>query len=51
GPSVTYEVRGYSEDYPIADNSTEAGRMKNRRVEVSFPRGATAPQPQQSNTL
>ncbi|MFD9904973.1 OmpA family protein [Streptomyces sp. NPDC059063] len=41
GPEVTYSVRGYSEDYPIADNGSEEGRKKNRRVEVSFPRGAS----------
>ncbi|MER7697634.1 OmpA family protein [Streptomyces sp. NPDC096095] len=39
GPAITYEIRGYGEQYPIASNSSEEGRKKNRRVEVSFPRG------------
>ncbi|WP_340558409.1 OmpA family protein [Streptomyces sp. GSL17-111] len=35
---ITFNIRGYSEDYPVASNATEEGRTKNRRVEVSFPR-------------
>ncbi|MGP3950875.1 OmpA family protein [Streptomyces sp. 7N604] len=38
GSTVTFEIRGYGERYPIVENKDEESRKKNRRVEVSFKR-------------
>ncbi len=38
--TIQFQVRGYAEQYPIADNSSEGGRRQNRRVEITFAKSA-----------
>jgi outer membrane protein OmpA-like peptidoglycan-associated protein len=35
-PNQNIETRAYGKEYPVADNSTAAGRQQNRRVEIVF---------------
>ena len=35
-PADRYEVKGLGKEFPVASNSTQAGRQQNRRVEIVF---------------
>ena len=33
-PPKRLEAEGYGKEHPVADNSTEEGRQKNRRIDI-----------------
>jgi OmpA-OmpF porin, OOP family len=39
-PLIIFRARGYGSDRPIADNTTKAGRLMNRRIELTLFEGA-----------
>ncbi|HEX7932638.1 MAG TPA: OmpA family protein [Paraburkholderia sp.] len=45
-PATQFAIQGYGDTRPIANNSTEAGRAKNRRVEITLVPDAETGTPQ-----
>lgn len=35
-PATQFAIQGYGDTRPLADNNTQAGRAKNRRVEITL---------------
>jgi len=35
-PATQFAIQGYGDTRPVADNTTGAGRAKNRRVEITL---------------
>jgi OmpA-OmpF porin, OOP family len=47
-PLIEFRARGYGSAYPVADNATPEGRLRNRRIELTlFSEAPPAPEPVQ----